>query len=259
MGANAETVISVRGVTAGYNGSIVLEEANLEVKRLDFVGLIGPNGGGKTTLLKVIMGLITPVRGEVRLLGRTVEEGRRFVGYVPQTVQFDHDFPVRVWDVVRMGRLGRRGLFHRYSTEDDTRVAEALQRVEMLDMRDSSIGELSGGQRQRVYVARALAAEPQVLLLDEPTASLDPRISTNLYELLLDLNQQMTILMVSHDMPAISAYVKTVGCINRRLIYHGEGEFTDDMAETAYHCPLDLIRRRVGHDVYSSHDQEMTG
>jgi len=251
-----QEVISVRHLWAGYNGEPVLEDVTLSVKELDFIGLIGPNGGGKTTLLKVLLGLLPPSQGEVRVCGRRVEEGRRCIGYLPQAVEFDRDFPISVRDVVRMGRLGRRRLLQRYTAEDDRIVAQALSSVGMLDMRDRPIGALSGGQRQRVYVARALATEPHILLLDEPMASVDPQASAGIYELLRQLNERITILMVSHDMSAISSNVKTVGCLNHRLFYHGEKQVTPDMLALAYQCPIDLIAHGVPHRVFPEHANE---
>jgi len=249
-------VVTVRNLWAGYGNGPVLEDINLTVNELDFIGLIGPNGGGKTTLLKVLLGLLPPMRGEVRVLGKSVQEGRRYIGYVPQVVEFDHDFPISVWNVARMGRLGKRRLLQRYTAEDDEIVAKALRQVEMLALRDHPIGELSGGQRQRVYIARALATEPEILLLDEPTASVDPQVSSTIYDLLGRLNDHVTILMISHDMGAISAHVKTVGCLNRRLFYHGEKQITPDMLEAAYQCPVDLIAHGVPHRVFPHHVAE---
>jgi len=249
-------VISVRHLWAGYEDQPVLEDIDLTVNELDFIGLIGPNGGGKTTLFKVLLGLLPPTQGEVRILGKSVKEGRRHIGYVPQVVEFDRDFPISVWDVARMGRLGKRRLLQRYTAEDDEVVAEALRHVDMLDLRDRPIGELSGGQRRRVYIARALATEPEILLLDEPMASVDPQVSTGIYELLRRLNEYITILMVSHDMSAISSHVKTVGCLNRWLFYHGEKQITPDMLEAAYQCPIDLIAHGVPHRVFPEHVSE---
>jgi len=246
-------VISVRHVWAGYDHEDVLEDVNLSVRELDFVGLIGPNGGGKTTLLKVLLGLIHPTRGEVRIMGKSIREGRTHIGYVPQAVEFDREFPISVWEVTRMGRLGRRRVLQRFSAEDDHFVAEALRSVGMLDLGKRSIGALSGGQRQRVYIARALAAEPSILLLDEPMASVDPQVSTTIYELLGQLNDHVTILMVSHDVSAVSSYVKTVGCINRFLFYHGGKELTPEMMDAAYQCPVDLIAHGVPHRVFHEH------
>lgn len=251
-------VISVKNLWAGYNHEPVLKNITLSVYHTDFVGLIGPNGGGKTTLLKVLLGLLPPTRGDVRILGKNVHEGRRYVGYVPQSVEFDHAFPISVWEVARMGRLSSRGLFRRFTAEDEDRVASALRRVGMLDMRKRPLAELSGGQRQRVYVARALAGEPAILLLDEPTASVDPQARTSIYEILSELNDHMTILLISHDMNAISSYVKTVGCLNGTLVYHREKLITQDMLETTYQCPIDLIAHGVPHRVFPEHIHDYT-
>jgi len=249
-------VISVRHLWAGYDNEPVLEDINLSVKELDFIGLIGPNGGGKTTLIKVLLGLLPPTRGQAHIMGKSVKDGRRYIGYVPQSVEFDRDFPIRVWDVARMGRLGKRRLLQRYTAEDDEVVAEALRSVDMLDLGYRPIGALSGGQRQRVYVARALVTEPNILLLDEPMASVDPQVSASFYDLLSRLNEHVTILMISHDMSAISSHVKTVGCLNRRLFYHGEKQITPDMLEAAYRCPIDLIAHGIPHRVFPEHSVE---
>lgn len=249
-------VISIRNMWAGYEREQVLVDINLEVYEGDYIGLIGPNGGGKTTLIRVLLGLLTPTRGEVRIMGRPVQEGRREVGYVPQVVEFDREFPVSVWDVARMGRLGQRRLLQRYNSRDNEIVAGALRQVEMFDLRQRPIGELSTGQRQRVYLARALATQPKILLLDEPTSSVDPQVSKDIYELLKQLNEQVTILLISHDMSAVSSYVKTVGCLNRRLYYHGGQQITAEMLELAYQCPIDLIAHGVPHRVFSEHTHE---
>ena len=246
-------VISVQHLWADYDSEPVLEDINLSVRELDFIGLIGPNGGGKTTLLKVLLGLLPPTRGEVRVMGESIKQGRRHIGYVPQSVEFDRAFPVSVWDVARMGRLGHRRLLQRYTAEDDRVVAEALRSVDMLELRDRPVGALSGGQRQRVYIARALATEPGILLLDEPMASVDPQVSSNIYELLGRLNERITILLVSHDISAISSHVKTVGCLNRRLFYHGQKQITPDMLAAGYQCPIDLIAHGVPHRVFPAH------
>lgn len=250
-----QEVISVQHVWAGYNGEIVLEDVSLSVKEYDFIGLIGPNGGGKTTLLRVILGLITPYRGTVRIMGKPVHEGRQYLGYVPQSVDFDHEFPITVWQVAQMGRLGQRGLLRRFTSEDDERVAQALRNVGMLDLRNRALGELSGGQRQRVYIARALASEPKILLLDEPATNIDPQMATNIYELLRELNQRMAILMVTHNMAVVSTYVKTVGCLNRHLFYHGGDKLTADMLEEAYACPVEMIAHGVPHRVLAEHEE----
>jgi len=250
---NRPEVITVRRLWAGYDRDQVLEDIDLTVYEGDFVGLIGPNGGGKTTLLKVLLGLLPPTRGEVRILGQSVREGRRMIGYVPQLVEFDREFPISVWDVARMGRLGSRRLLRRYTAEDDAVVADALRQVELYDLRDRRIGELSGGQRQRAYIARALVAQPRILLLDEPTSSVDPQVSTGIFEVLRRINEHVTILLISHDISAISSYVKTVGCLNRRLFYNQGPNLTPEMLELAYECPVDLIAHGVPHRVLPMH------
>ncbi len=252
------SVLEINQLWAGYPDGVVLEDINLTLQPLDFVGIIGPNGGGKTTLLKTILGLLPPLRGEIRIMGQPVRVGRKQIGYVPQYVEFDRDFPITVWDVVRMGRVGQRGLLRRFSNADDDLVAEALRQVEMLPLRNRLIGELSGGQRQRVYIARALAVQPQILLLDEPTSSVDPQVKSNIYDLLQTLNERITLLLISHDVGTISSYVKTVGCLNRRLFYHGDELITADMLEEAYHCPIDLIAHGVPHRVLSHHQATTT-
>jgi zinc transport system ATP-binding protein len=249
-------VILLDDVWVQYNGVPVLEGVNLSVRERDFIGIIGPNGGGKTTLLKVLLGLEQPVHGRVRVLGKPPREARRSIGYVPQQAEFDREFPVSVWDVVMMGRIGRRGLFRRYNRDDRRAVSDALAKVDMLDHRDEPIGPLSGGQRQRVYIARALTSDPEILLLDEPTASVDSRVMGNVYGLLQELNEHVTIVLVSHDVGIISSYVKTVACLNRRLIYHASKQITPDMLEAAYLCPVDLIAHGIPHRVFDPHPEE---
>ncbi len=247
-------VIRFENVWVQYDGRIVLENIDLTIRERDFVGIIGPNGGGKTTLLKVLLGLVSPARGRVTVLGRTPNKARRFVGYVPQHVEFDDDFPVSVWEVAMMGRLGRRGLLKPYTEADRRMVEQALLQVDMLDQRGRQIGQLSGGERQRVYVARALASDPEILLLDEPTASVDTRVVGGIYEVLEDLNRRVTIILVSHDVGVVSSYVKTIACLNRRLIYHESKEITPEMLEAAYQCPVDLIAHGLPHRVLDVHE-----
>ena len=254
--ANAtDEVIRLENVWVQYDGVPVLEDVNLVVREGDFIGVIGPNGGGKTTLLRTILGLTKPSRGSVTVLGTSPLKGRRFVGYVPQYSSFDRDFPASAWDVVLMGRLGHTGCFRRYTEEDRAVATAALRAVEMLDLRDRQIGRLSWGQRQRILIARALAAEPKALLLDEPAAALDSQIEAGLYDLLRALNEKVTIVMVSHDIGVISTYVKSIACLNRRLVYHNSREITRDMLSVAYECPVDLIAHGLAHRVLDTHEE----
>ena len=253
---NNEPVIEIKGIWAGYDGQPILENINLTVYQSDFIGLIGPNGGGKTTLLKTIIGLIKPDKGEIRVMGKSVAEGRCHIGYVPQYVDFDRQFPIRVWEVVQMGLLGCRRPLQPITKADRETIHYALEQVEMAGLRQRAIGDLSVGQRQRVYIARALATNPQILLLDEPTASIDPQVAGAIYGLLGRLNKTVSILMISHDMNAVSSYVKSIGCLNRRLHYHGDKEVTEQMLEAIYGCPVDLIAHGLPHRVLSEHHHE---
>jgi len=246
-------MINIVNMDAGYDNEPVLENINFTVYEGDFIGLIGPNGGGKTTLIKVLLGLLKPSRGSVTIKGLPVEIGRKYLGYVPQVVEFDRQFPINVWDVVQLGRLGKRGLLKRYDKNDNLVVESALKNVEMLDYYKKPVGDLSGGQRQRVYIARALASEPEVLILDEPTSNVDPQVSSSIFSLLNKLNEKITIMMITHDMSAVSSFTKTVGCINRHLHYHGGKELTTEMIEATYQCPVDLIAHGLPHRVFPDH------
>ena len=250
-----QPLVQVENVYAGYNHETVLEDINLAIQPEDFIGLIGPNGGGKTTLLKVILGLLEPRQGSVRVMGKSPRRGRKSIGYVPQFAIFDSDFPISVHDVVRMGRLGPDHLFKPYSEKDDAIVDERLAWVDLLEHKDRALSELSGGQRQRVYIARALAGEPALLLLDEPTISVDIEARAHIYDLLHRINGHgVTILLVSHDLNVISKYVKTIGCLNRTLHYHGEKELTAEMVNASFGCPVDLIAHGVPHRVLEEHE-----
>jgi len=212
---------------------------------------------GKTTLLKIILGLITPQSGSVQVMGQTPQFGRRHIGYVPQLALHDTDFPISVSDVVRMGRLSPARLFKPYNDEDDAVVQERLAWVDMLKHKDRALRELSGGQRQRIYIARALASEPKLLLLDEPTISVDVESRKHIYELLYEINQHnVAILLVSHDLNAVSSYVKTIACLNRKMHYHREKQITAEMLQTTYGCPVDLIAHGLPHRVLAEHPED---
>ena len=248
-------LVDISHLSAGYNGETILQDINLSIEREDFIGLIGPNGGGKTTLLKIILGLLDPKKGSIHVMGQSPQQARRHIGYVPQFTVFDSDFPITVRDVVRMGRLGPKHLFKGYSDKDDAVVDERLDWVELSKQKDRALSELSGGQRQRVYIARALASEPELLLLDEPTISVDIEARTHIYDLLHKINELgVTILLVSHDLNVISSYVKTIGCLNRTLHYHGEKQVTAEMLKTGYNCPVDLIAHGLPHRVLAEHE-----
>jgi zinc transport system ATP-binding protein len=247
-------VIELHNVSVRYGEYSALEDVNLTVLQHDFLGIIGPNGGGKSTLLKVILGLVAPASGEVSVLGQSPEQSRRLVGYVAQRSSFDREFPASVWDVVLMGRCSLRGLLKRYDALDAAAAEDALKRVGMQDARSRQIGSLSGGEQQRVFIARALVGEPQLLLLDEPLASVDPSTQTSLYELLAELRHSLTVVMVSHDIGAISVHVDSIACLNGRLFHHGSRELSPEILEATYQCPVQFIAHgTVPHRVLKEH------
>lgn len=213
----------VRNLWAGYDGIPVLEEVTFEVAQGDMVGIIGPNGSGKSTLIKTVLGLINPLRGEVYILGKDGTRERHLVGYTPQTELVDWDFPVTVADVALMGRYSRRGLFRRTTKEDREAADASLELVKMHELRDRLIGELSGGQRRRVLLARAMAHNPKLLLLDEPMAGLDATTQHQLLDLLDELRDKgATVVLSTHDLSCVSSRCDKAACLNRRLIAFGE-------------------------------------
>lgn len=246
-----EPVLSVRDVTFGYNSEVVLDRVSLDIEPCDFLAVIGPNGGGKTTLLKVILGLLKPWSGEVI---RRFPEGRPGrLGYVPQFSTFDKSFPLRVRDVVLMGTLSRRGLLSGYSAADRAAADTVLARLDLQSVALSHVAEVSGGQLQRVLIARALVAEPDILFLDEPTASIDAESREILATLLSALNERIPIVVVTHDVTAIAPMVKRIACINRRLFFHGGPELSQEVLEEVYGCPVEMVTHGVAHRVLHHH------
>ncbi len=242
-----EPLLQVRGLTFGYGRELVLDGVDLDINPRDFLAVIGPNGGGKTTLIKAILGLLRPWSGEV--ISRIP---RGHMGYVPQFSTFDRSFPLRVRDVVLMGKLGRRGLIRRYTREDREDVERILERLHLVDVARSHVAEVSGGQLQRVLIARALAGDPEILFLDEPTASIDAESREVLREILEELNQRIPVVVVTHDVTSISSMVQQIACINRRLFYHGT-EVNNQILEEVYGCPVELVAHGVPHRVLHHH------
>lgn len=243
-------LIEVENVTFGYGREVILDEVSLAVRSGDFLAILGPNGGGKSTLLKLILGLLAPWSGSVR---RRTSQRRGTLGYVPQFARFDKEFPLTVEEVVRMGRLGLRGPLRRYRAEDAQAVAVELDRFGLARHAATPIGDLSGGQLQRTLIARAMVAEPEILFLDEPMASLDPETREVLVDTLTELNAAIPVVVVTHDLTPFGGAVRQIACVNRRLYYHSHGELTSEMLEEVYGCPVELVAHGVPHRVLPAH------
>ncbi|MEM2108922.1 MAG: ABC transporter ATP-binding protein [Candidatus Odinarchaeota archaeon] len=247
-------IVSIKNIWVKYDGYNVLEDVSLSIFEHDLLAVIGVNGGGKSTLLKVIAGLIKPFKGEVKVFGNSPEKARDFIGYLPQYNVFDLNFPITVLDVVLTGILGKKLLLKNYSKEDREAAFEALKTVKMAGFEDRKLGSLSGGQLQRVLIARAIIKKPRLLLLDEPTSSLDSDMQKSFYELLLELKNKMSIIIVSHDIGVISSYVDKMACLNKRLYYHGPVEGALATLQDVYQCPVELIAHGVPHRVLGRHE-----
>jgi zinc transport system ATP-binding protein len=246
-----ECLLEIKSVSVAYGTNVVLRDINLKVFDNDFIGVIGPNGGGKTTLLKIILGLVKPLRGSV-IYGKTLLETRN-IGYLPQLSTGDNNFPVTVRDVILSGLMMRKGLITFMSASDKKRAAQVTDELGLNDLSKASLSELSGGQIQRVLLGRAIIGDPRLLLLDEPGNFVDTNFENDFYEKLRTLNRRMAIMMVSHDVGTISAYIKSFACINMQLHYHPSSEITNEEL-VAYGCPIQLITHgEVPHTVLKKH------
>lgn len=250
-----EKVLEITNLSAGYGGQAVIRNVNLTVNSLDFIGIIGPNGGGKTTLIKCIAGLLKPLAGEIRMFENGNPRPVGGIGYLPQVNTFDKRFPISVKEVILSGLLSRKTLFAPYSAEDQHEAMGIMEKLHISHLAKKTIGALSGGQMQRVFLGRALISKPVLLLLDEPSTYADNRFEAELYEILAGLNHELTILMVSHDLGIIPAYVKSIACVNGELHYHPGPSITPDILKV-YNCPIELIAHgNVPHRVLHSHGE----
>lgn len=235
-----KTCIEVKEVSFSYNGNPILQDITFDVQEGEYLGIIGPNGGGKTTLFKVILGLLKPQTGEVRIYGEPLEsfKNKHLIGYVPQRSISDYYFPATVEEVVRSGRTARLGLFKRISKEDTKVIERIMEVTDVARLKNRLIGQLSGGERQRVFIARALASEPKILILDEPDVGVDVTAQEKFYSFLEDLNANtgITILLISHDIDVVAHQAKTILCLNRRLVCHGSPRdfITEDYMQKLY-------------------------
>jgi zinc transport system ATP-binding protein len=249
-----EKILSIESVSAGYDDEIVISDVNLEVYSNDFIGVIGPNGGGKTTLLKTILGLVEPAKGSVNFFGKGKKVNQILIGYLPQLNQIDKKFPITVIDVVLSGLMSKESIFSRYGREQKLKAYETLDKMGILGLKKKPIGELSGGQLQRVFLSRAIISSPVLLLLDEPSTYVDSKFENDFYEILNELNKEMAILIVSHDVGTITWYVKTIACVNRSLHYHPSNIITEQQL-ASYNCPIQIITHGdVPHTVLKKHN-----
>jgi len=238
-------------LSASYGANLVLQDVNFKVNENDFIGVIGPNGGGKTTLLRVILGLVKPITGKM-VFNNELLNGNS-IGYLPQMSTGDINYPVTVTDIILSGLMIRKGIISRMSASDKKKADNVIDELGLSGMSESTLNELSGGQIQRVLLARAIIGNPRLLLLDEPGNFVDTTFENDFYEKLKDLNKHMAILMVSHDVGTISSHIKSFACVNRSLHYHPSPEITNEDL-LAYGCPIQLVTHgNVPHTVLKYH------
>ncbi len=246
--------IEINDLTIRREGQTVLDRVSLKIEEGQSYAIIGPNGGGKTTLLKSILGLIKPDSGSVKIYGEIPAVNRYLLGYVPQFHTFDFSYPISVREMVLTGRLGRiKGIRRRYTDEDRRSAEEAMKTLGILHLADRTLHDLSGGEQQRAIIARAIVGNPKVLLLDEPTVYVDSPTEEKFHDILTELHKKMTIIMVTHDIGVISSGVDVIACLNVKMFTHHSAEITGDMIENTYKCPVDLIAHGLAHRVLTDH------
>jgi zinc transport system ATP-binding protein len=246
-------LVKMESVAAGYVDKIILRDINFTIHDRDFIGIIGPNGGGKTTLMRVLLGLIRPLAGTIEYSNDIFSRGKREIGYLPQFRVVDLQFPIRVRDVVFSGLMSSGGIFKRFSSDDEDRVNDILARFGVSHLRDKTIGDLSGGQMQRVFLCRALVSSPRLLVLDEPDTFVDSSFSVDLNQILQDLNKEIAIVLVSHDLGSVLESVKNIACVNGTLHYHSADEGAEHIMESMQ-CSFRLVwHGDVPHTVLKKH------
>ena len=224
-------IIKIEHLAAGYEDKQVLQDVNLTVYKDDYLGIIGPNGGGKTTLMRLILGLKKPQDGSIKYYKDGKEAKEITMGYLPQYNALDKQFPISVYEVVLSGLSKAKRIFARYSKAQHQQVKDTLKRMQLEDLKDRHIGALSGGQLQRVLLARAIVAKPDVVILDEPNTYIDRRFQKQMYEMLEQINQECAIIIVSHDIAEVLNNVKHIACVNHHLHYHNTADMPKEKLE----------------------------
>lgn len=250
-------ILEIRNLTVGYdNNPNVLKNVNLDVYQDDFLGIIGPNGGGKTTLLKTILGLVKPVSGNISFLKDKKKTERINIGYLPQINQIDKKFPISVYDVILSGLTIKRNIFFPYTKDQKEKVEQVALQMGLENLIDRPIGALSGGQLQRTLLGRAIIDNPDLLILDEPNSYVDKRFETNFYKILEDINRNTAIILVSHDVGTVISLVKNIACVNEGLHYHSGSNISTDWLEKSYSsCPIEIVGHGdFPHRVLEKHD-----
>jgi len=236
-------VIELEGVSFAFDGRHpVLSDVTLAVEPLSFACVIGPNGGGKTTLLRLILGLIEPTSGRIQVLGTSPVKARHRIGYMAQHATLDRAFPVRVLDVVLMGRLGPRRVAGPFDRADVAAARDTLARVGLAGLERRPFADLSGGQRQRVLLARALTSNPELLLLDEPASGLDQKVERDFFDLLQELNRTTTVVLVSHDLGFVQAFVRSVICVHGTVDVHPTNQLDGNTIRELYSGEVRMVR-----------------
>ena len=247
-------LICIEHLTAGYEGKNVLRDVSLNIYPKDFLGIIGPNGGGKTTLLKIILGLLKPKEGQVRFFRDGIETDALRIGYLPQMNRIDRRFPISVREVVASGLASEKPCFRDYTPVQKERILEVLRLMGLVDIRERPISDLSGGQLQRVLLGRSMVSRPEVLILDEPNSYVDKRFESHFYKLLPEINKESCIILVSHDIGTVLSMVKNIACVNETLHYHPGADLSPEWLEGKYACPIELIGHgNLPHRVLKNH------
>ena len=234
-------LINIDNIVAGYDNKIVLHDVSLDIWENDFLGIIGPNGGGKTTLLKIILGLLKPKSGSVRYFDGEKEVSSLKIGYLPQMNKIDKKFPISVREVVLSGLMAEKPRFRDFTAEQKQRAEEVISQMGLQELAKRAIGDLSGGQLQRVVLGRSMVSRPKVLILDEPNSYVDKRFESHFYNLLEEISKESSIILVSHDIGTVLSMVKNIACINETLHYHSGADISAEWLENKYACPIELV------------------